>query len=294
MTRTWKLTDRDLILGDRTLVMGILNLTPDSFSDGGRFTSVEAAVAAGEQLVRDGADILDVGGESTRPGAAPVSVTEERDRVLPVIQALGDRIDVPISIDTQKAAVAEAALAAGAVIVNDVSALGTDPDMRHVVAGSGCGVVLMHMRGTPATMQDDPTYSDVVDTIARFFQDLLETTDAAGIDRDRIVLDPGIGFGKTLAHNLRLIANADAFSELDRPLLIGASRKSMFDRLLGGAGVDERLEGSLAAAAIAAFLGVDVIRVHDVAESVRAIGVADALARHRDARAIDSRAEMIQ
>ncbi len=282
MSRTWKLTDRDLILGNRTLVMGILNVTPDSFSDGGRFVSLEDAVAAGHRLVRAGADILDVGGESTRPGARPVPAREELDRVLPVIEALAATTDVPISVDTQKAVVAAAALERGASIVNDVSALRGDPAMLDTVAGTPGGLVVMHMRGTPATMQDDPAYADVVEAVAAFFRSVLAQTDAAGIDRERIVLDPGIGFGKTLAHNLRLIANADAFAALERPLLIGASRKSMFDPLLGGAGVDERLEASLAAASVAAFLGVDVLRVHDVAETVRAIRVADALGRHRD------------
>lgn len=250
------------------LLMGVLNVTPDSFSDGGRWLDPERAVAQGLALVAEGAALLDVGGESTRPGAAPVPADEEARRVLPVIRALARETAVPLAIDTRKAAVAEAALAAGAQIVNDVSALG-DPAMAPLVAASGAAIVLMHMRGEPATMQANPQYTDAVDEIYRWLEARLAAARAAGIAADRLVADPGIGFGKRLEDNTALLRRLEEFHSLGVPLLLGASRKSFLGALMDEADPGRRLEGSLAAAARAAQAGAQILRVHDVAATRR-------------------------
>jgi dihydropteroate synthase len=254
--------------------MGVVNVTPDSFSDGGRYLDADAAVRHGEELVRDGASILDVGGESTRPGAVEVDAAEELRRVEPVVAGLSSRATV--SIDTSKAAVAEAALDAGASIVNDVTALRGDAEMAALCAERGVTVVLMHMPGNPRTMQDDPTYEDVVDEVKGFLAERTEAAVAAGIDEERIWLDPGIGFGKTLEHNLELLRRLGELRELGRPLVIGTSRKSFIGKVDGSA-VDERIGGTIASTVLAAAEGADVLRVHDVAESAQAMRVADAI-----------------
>ena len=255
-------------------LMGVVNVTPDSFSDGGRYLDAEAAVAHGEKLLKDGAEILDVGGESTRPGAVEVDEAEELRRVEPVVAALAGRATV--SIDTSKLAVAEAAIDAGASIVNDVTALRQDPEMAALCAERGVGVVLMHMPGNPRTMQDDPTYEDVVDEIKAFLAERIEAAVAAGIEEERIWLDPGIGFGKTVEHNLELLRRIAELRDLGRPLVIGASRKSFIGKI-DGSGVDDRLGGSIASSVLAAAEGADVLRVHDVAETAEAMRVAAAV-----------------
>jgi len=262
--------------------MGILNVTPDSFSDGGRYSTPDAAVEHVRSMAAAGADIIDIGGESTRPGAAPVSVDEEISRVLPVIERVSvSDIHLPISIDTRRSQVAAEALAAGAEIVNDVSGLRHDPEIATVAANARAGFILMHMRGTPETMQVSPHYDDLFGEIGSYFDNGLAIAAEHGLDRERIVLDPGIGFGKLLEHNLKLIASPDAFARFDRPLMIGPSRKSMFGKLLD-LDVDDRSEATLATIAIAAFLGVSVVRVHDVKDALRAVRVADALRSTRE------------
>lgn len=244
--------------------MGIVNVTPDSFSDGGRFLAPEAAVAHGLSLVAEGADLLDVGGESTRPGATQVSAADEKARVLPVIAALAKQAGVPISVDTSKADVAQAALDAGAAIVNDVSA-GRDPRMASVVAKSGCGVVLMHMKGTPADMQDDPTYDDVIDEVIRHLMGAVGRFERAGVAKAQIALDPGIGFGKTSAHNLELLARIRQFVFTGRPICIGVSRKGFLGEIVNRPR-DERGPASAAVAMWCLARGMGhVFRVHDVA-----------------------------
>jgi len=252
--------------------MGIVNVTPDSFSDGGEYLAAAVAIAHGRELVAAGADIVDVGGESTRPGAAEVPAGEERRRVQPVVEALA-AAGARVSVDTSKAAVAEAALDAGAAIVNDVTALG-DPEMAPLCADRDCGIVLMHMLGNPRTMQDDPVYDDVVTDVRDFLAARIEAAMAAGIDRERIWVDPGIGFGKTVAHNLELIARLDELTDLGRPVVLGASRKTFLGRITGR-DVGDRLGGSIAAAVLGVARGAAVLRVHDVAETVQALAVAD-------------------
>ncbi len=262
---TWHLRDRTLTPGAPTLVMGIVNVTPDSFSDGGRFLDVDLAIEHGVELVRQGADLLDVGGESTRPGSAGVGVEEELERVLPVIRGLAARVAVPISVDTSKALVAEQALLAGAHIVNDVTALRGDPDLAEVVRRHRAGLVLMHMQGTPATMQVDPRYDDVVTEVVSFLEARLQQAAHLGIAGEQVVLDPGIGFGKTLEHNLRLLAGLGALGRLHRPVLLGVSRKGFLGKLLGR-DVSQRLAGSLACVCHAlAHRSAHLFRVHDVA-----------------------------
>jgi len=251
-------------------VMGILNVTPDSVSDGGKHASTDAAVAAGLAMVDDGAAIIDVGGESTRPYSQSVSLQEELDRVLPVIERLVARVPVPISIDTNKAAVAQAAVAAGAEIINDISGLQGDPDMQTIAAQCGVGVCVMHMRGTPQTMQDDPQYADVVSEIYQYLQQRREECVAAGIRRERICLDPGIGFGKTHAHNIELLRATRRFTELGCPLLIGHSRKGFIRKLLGPRASDLDI-GTLGVSLAVAAAGADVIRVHAVKPTVDAL-----------------------
>lgn len=266
----------DIELTATTAVMGILNVTADSFSDGGRYLDVDRAVARGLDLARQGAAIIDVGGESTRPGAIPVPLSEELRRVVPVIRGLRRHVDVPISIDTQKAEVARQALAAGADIVNDVSSLCCDGEMVRLLAREGVPVVLMHMQGNPGTMQDQPHYRDVVGEVKAFLSERAGFAMANGIRETAIIVDPGIGFGKTLRHNLELVGRLPEFASLDRPLLVGLSRKSFIGQLLD-VGPDQRLEGSLAAAVVAALGGAQMLRVHDVLETCRALRIVDAL-----------------
>jgi dihydropteroate synthase len=281
MDGVWRCRDRELPLGERTLVMGIVNVTPDSFSDGGMFDAAGAAVKHGLGLLEEGADVLDVGGESTRPGSDPVSEDEERRRALPVIDDLRRQApEALLSVDTRRAAIAADALAAGVDVVNDVSA-GADPDMFGVVAGAGAGMVLMHMRGEPKTMQADPRYDDVVTEVRGFLADRVEAAVAAGIGRDRLSIDPGIGFGKNLQHNLDLLRSIGSFRELGLPVLAGVSRKRFIGELSGADDPADRLEGSVAAAVWCATQGVHVVRVHDVGPTVRALRVAEAIARGR-------------
>lgn len=263
------------------LVMGVVNVTPDSFSDGGRFLDPEEAVAHALELVAQGAEILDIGGESTRPGATPVSEGEELRRVLPVIEQLAAQVKVPLSIDTMKPAVARAALAAGASLVNDVAANRADETMRRLVAEMEAGYVVMHMQGTPRTMQVNPTYTDVVQEVAAFFRERLERLAQAGVAREQVILDVGLGFGKTLEHNLQLLEGLGSFTKLGRPVLLGASRKSFIGRLHPGE-TAERLPGSLACACHAVTAGVQMIRTHDVAETVQAVRVTEAVRAHAE------------
>jgi dihydropteroate synthase len=259
-----------------TLLMGIVNVTPDSFSDGGRFFSPDAAVERALELEAEGADLIDVGGESTRPDAQPVDEAEERRRVLPVIERLTARLRAPISIDTRKPAIARAAVAAGAAIVNDVGAGASGRAMAELVAESGVGYVCMHMQGTPETMQRAPAYQDVVAEVRAFLTRHLARLGAVGVREEQVVLDVGIGFGKTLAHNLTLLHSLRTFRTLDRPLLLGASRKSFISRLLG-VGLEERLPASLACACWAVEQGVQILRVHDVATPRQAVRMIEAL-----------------
>ena len=276
---TLKTSRRKMILGDRTRIMGILNVTPDSFSDGGRFDSPEKAVACGFQLVEDGADILDIGGESTRPGAEPVSLEEELRRTIPVIQGLSGKINVPISIDTTKAVIAREAVAAGAEIINDISAMRFDEQMPTVIASSGAAVVFMHMRGVPQTMQKgDLHYALLQGEMIDFFRERLNTALSAGILPEQVIIDPGIGFGKTRSDNLKLLKYLPEFNVLGRPILTGPSRKSFLGQEGRGGAVD-RLEETAAAVTAAIMNGSQVVRVHDVKAMKRVVAVADAIVR---------------
>jgi dihydropteroate synthase len=256
-------------------VMGIVNVTPDSFSDGGRFSATEAAVRHAMQLVAEGADILDVGGESSRPGATPVLLDEELCRVIPVIKALNGKAGVPISIDTYKPEVMRAAAAAGADIINDINAL-QSPGALEAVAETNVGVCLMHMRGNPQTMQADPQYQDVVEEVADFLRARMAAAGEYGISRERIVLDPGFGFGKRSAHNIALLRELETLCALGRPVLVGLSRKSVLGQIVG-ADIDARLHASLSAAVIAAMKGARIVRVHDVKATVDALRVLSAV-----------------
>jgi dihydropteroate synthase len=275
----WHLRDRVLAIGRRPLILGIVNVTPDSFSDGGRFAVADAAVAHGLGLVREGADLLDVGGESTRPGAETVPVAEELRRVLPVVEALAAQTDVPISVDTSKAEVARACLVAGARVINDVTALRGDADMADVVRSAGAGLILMHMQGTPATMQVAPHYDDVVREVGQFLEERLQAAADRGIARERLALDPGIGFGKTSAHNLELLRHLADLQCLGRPVCLGVSRKGFLGRLSGeGRPADQRLPGSLAAVCYAVCQdAAQIVRVHDVRETRDALTVLAAI-----------------
>jgi dihydropteroate synthase len=258
----------------RPKLMGVVNVTPDSFSDGGRFLDPERAIEHGRQLIAQGADLLDVGGESTRPGAAAVSEAEELERVEPVVAGLAGTATV--SIDTSKVEVAEAALGAGASIVNDVTAMRGDPEIGPLCAERGAGLVLMHMQGDPRTMQENPVYGDVVDDVKAFLAERLEAAVAAGVEEERVWLDPGIGFGKTLDHNLELLRRLGELRELGRPLVVGTSRKSFIGKL-DGSEVGERLGGTIASSVLAMAEGAEVLRVHDVAEAAQAVSVAAAI-----------------
>jgi dihydropteroate synthase len=264
------------------LIMGIVNVTPDSFSDGGKFLDPSVAVEHAHTLAAQGADLIDVGGESTRPGATPVSEAEELRRVLPVIEKLAGELKAPISIDTMKPAVAQAALRAGASIVNDVAANREEPAMWRIVAESGAGYVAMHMQGTPQTMQQKPAYQDVVGEVNAFFGDRLARLQQAGVSAEHTVLDPGLGFGKTAEHNLQLLAAVRSFMNWNRPLMLGASRKSFLGHFAGTTTVEARLPASLACACWAVAQGVQIIRTHEVEATRQALRLTEALAtNHR-------------
>ena len=264
------------------LLMGVVNVTPDSFSDGGVFFEAGAAVKRALELVEEGADLIDVGGESTRPNATPIGAVEELRRVLPVIEGLAGRVAVPISIDSTKPEVARAALRAGASIVNDVAAHRPNNPLWPVVAEAGAGYVLMHMQGTPQTMQLAPAYADVVAEIAAFFEERLEQLAAGGVNRDQVILDVGLGFGKTVEHNLQLLARLDSFTRWDRPLLLGASRKSFIPQVAEGTRGGERLPGSLACACWAVQQGVGIVRTHDVAATRQALRLTEAIQARKE------------
>ncbi len=259
----WQLRSRTLSLPRRPLVMGIVNVTPDSFSDGGQFLDADAAVAHALQLVADGADLLDIGGESTRPYSEPVDADEEMRRVLPVVEQLARHVNVPVSVDTSKAAVARAAIGAGAEIINDVTGLAGDPDMVRVALETSAGVCAMHMQGTPQTMQDEPTYGDVVAEVREYLRERRDALVAAGIARERICLDPGIGFGKTQEHNIALMAHCRELHALGCPILVGHSRKGFLAKLIGDKEAD-RTSATVGAALTLAVQGVQIVRVHDV------------------------------
>ncbi len=271
---------RTLAFGQRTHIMGILNVTPDSFSDGGRYLDTELAVRHAAQMVAEGATLIDIGAESSRPGASPVPLREELARLLPVVQAIAGTLDVTISVDTYKAEVARQALDAGAHLINDITALNGDPDMASVLAAHAAGVVLMHIEGTPRTMQKAPHYDDVVREICAALHKQIEIAERAGVDAERILIDPGIGFGKTVAHNLEILKQLTEFRKLKKPLLIGTSRKSFIGTLLG-LPVTDRLEGTLATTCWAIAKGADIVRVHDVKANARAAEMTDALYRER-------------
>ncbi|MFL5795924.1 MAG: dihydropteroate synthase [Actinomycetota bacterium] len=270
--------DRVLPTSRRCLVMGVVNVTPDSFSDGGRYLDPAAAVAHGLALVADGADLLDVGGESTRPGATDVPGAVELERVLPVVEELARTAEVPVSIDTRKAAVAAAALAAGATMVNDVSAGRHDPDLLGVAADAKVPLVLMHMLGTPATMQDDPRYDDVVAEVEAFLAERCRAAEAAGVDHQALVVDPGIGFGKRDQDNYALLDQLARFTRLGHPVMVGTSRKGFIGRALDSP-ADQRVEGTAATVVWAVERGARIVRVHDVAPMVRAVRMTEAMLR---------------
>lgn len=264
----------------RPLIMGILNVTPDSFFDGGRFIKVEKAVEHALKMEREGADIIDIGGESSRPGAEPVSTEEEKRRVLPVIEKLRQETDIPISIDTCKATIALAALEAGADIINDISALRFDPKMAELAAGQNVPIVLMHMLGTPRDMQVAPHYNDCMEEIAQFFTERIDFCIKSGIKRSQLILDPGIGFGKRLCDNLEILSGLRRFKQFSLPLLVGPSRKSFIGMIHPTVNeTQQRLGGSIAAAVAAVINGADIVRVHDIAETVEAVKVIEAIRR---------------
>ncbi|MGZ5482213.1 MAG: dihydropteroate synthase [Pyrinomonadaceae bacterium] len=284
LVREWKLARRSLPYGERTLVMGVLNVTPDSFSDGGQFFAFDRAIAQAEQMIAEGADIIDVGGESTRPGSEFVSEDEELHRVIPVIKRLVSSSSIPISIDTTKPSVARAALAAGAEIVNDISGLRFDSAIADEVAKAKAGLVLMHSRGTPKDMQQMPPVADIMSEVTSGLRQSVAIAEEHGVPRDNIVIDPGIGFGKTVEQNVELIAKLDqlvgAFPDL--PLMIGTSRKSFIGKLLNNAPADERLYGTLASIVAAVMKGAHIVRMHDVKAAADAVRVVDAIrAVHR-------------
>ncbi len=277
--RQWKLARHSLPYGERTLVMAVLNITPDSFSDGGEFFSLDSAVAHAEQMIAEGADLIDIGGESTRPGSAFVTEEEELQRVIPVIERLAAKSPVPISIDTTKSSVAYAAIAAGAEIVNDISGLRFDPSIADEAAKAKAGLVLMHSRGTPKTMQQLPPVDEILSEVIGELRNSILVAEERGVARDRIAIDPGIGFGKTLEQNVELIAKLNqlviAFAEF--PIMIGTSRKSFLGKLLNGAPADQRLHGTIASVVASVLNGAHIVRVHDVKAAVEAVRVADAV-----------------
>ena len=275
---TMRFRNRNVDLSSGTHIMGVLNVTPDSFSDGGKFFKSDDAVSQGMKMIEEGADMIDVGGESTRPGSDPLPTEEELSRVIPVIEALSKKTDVPVSIDTYKAEVARRALDAGAQMINDISALRFDPKMKEVASEYKVPIVLMHIKGTPKEMQKDPSYEDVIAEITEYLRQSIKIAQDAGIAREKIIIDPGIGFGKRLRDNLNILKNLRKFSILRCPILIGCSRKSFIDKILD-LPAEERLEGSLAALAVAVMNGANIVRVHDVKESKRAVSLIDAVIR---------------
>jgi dihydropteroate synthase len=274
----WEACGRVIVPGDDRAprVMGVVNVTPDSFSDGGRLPTPDDASAHAARLVAEGADLLDVGGESSRPGSRPVTLDEELRRVVPAVEAIAGAVAVPVSVDTTKSDVAHLALKAGATVVNDITALGADPRLKHVVAEAGAGVVLMHMRGSPETMQLDPRYDSVVEEVYEFLARRAEAAEAAGIPRQRIALDPGIGFGKTFDHNLELLRNLGRFASLGCVVLVGTSRKGLLGTLTGRP-VDQRATASVVSSLAAAVAGARVVRVHDVGPMADALKIWSAL-----------------
>ena len=278
---SWELGSRSLILGKRTLVMGVVNVTPDSFFDGGRYSTQAAALDQARRLIAEGADILDLGGESTRPRSDGVSAQEELERVVPVIRALAGETDLPLSIDTKKVEVARAALGAGASIINDISGGGADPAILDLAAESGCGLILMHMRGSPADMHTHTDYQDLLAEVSRELEASLGKALAAGVERESLVLDPGIGFAKRPTQNLRLIAGLSELAGMGYPLLMGPSRKSFIGFSLEAQGLPDgpgdRLLGTMASVALSAYLGAHILRVHDVAAARQVLAVADAI-----------------
>ncbi|HEX8635265.1 MAG TPA: dihydropteroate synthase [Pyrinomonadaceae bacterium] len=278
--REWKLARRTLALGGRTLVMGVLNVTPDSFSDGGRFFALERALAHAGEMLEDGADIIDIGGESTRPGGASVTTDEELRRIVPVVERLGAQLPgVLISVDTTKAAVARAALDAGAEIINDISALRFDERVADEAARTGAGLVLMHSRGTPATLHHLPPVADILPEVTRSLRQSIAVAEGRGVGRAQIAIDPGIGFGKSQSQNLELLAKLDALAAgfAGFPLLVGTSRKSFIGRLLGDAPPEQRLHGTMASVTAAILAGAHIVRVHDVRAAVETARIADAI-----------------
>jgi dihydropteroate synthase len=265
--------------GERTLVMGVLNVTPDSFFDGGRFFAPSEAIQQAERMAEEGADILDIGGESTRPGSDPVSAQEEMARILPVIEAVSARLPIPISVDTYKGVVARRAVEAGAAMVNDISAMTFDPEMAATLAALQVPVCLMHIQGNPKTMQQNPVYTEVVTEVREWLSERVQAALQAGIAAEQILLDPGFGFGKTVAHNLQLVRRLRELTALGYPLLLGVSRKSTIGKVLGGLPVEDRLEGTAAAVAICIANGASVVRVHDVKAMTRVVRMTDALVR---------------
>jgi len=272
----WSFCNMELDVSRRTVIMGILNVTPDSFSDGGSFFHSEEAVAQALQMQQDGADIIDIGGESTRPGSAPVTLDEELDRVIPIIEKLAPELQIPISIDTYKAGVARQALQAGAKIVNDISGLRFDPQMASTIANFNAGVVIMHIKGAPRDMQKNPYYNDVIAEISEYLTASADLAIHEGIKKAQIVIDPGIGFGKRLEDNLEIIRNLAKFKILGYPLLVGPSRKSFIGAILD-LPVEQRLEGTIAASAACILNGANILRVHDVLEIKRAATLIDKL-----------------
>ena len=268
--------------GQQTAIMGILNVTPDSFSDGGRYDDVDMAIASAKQMVLDGADIIDVGGESSRPNAQPVSADEECRRVIPVVQALSEQTETIISVDTCKAEVAMKALQAGAHLVNDITALYGDPKMGEVVVEANASTILMHMQGTPDTMQKSPSYQNVVSEVYDWLKEAVDHAVDKGVREDLIIVDPGIGFGKTFDHNLQLLRNLEVFRQLKRPLLVGTSRKAFIGQILN-LPADQRDEGTAATVAWSISKGVDIVRVHDVATMKRVAKVTDTICRWQQA-----------
>lgn len=263
----------------KTYVMGVLNVTPDSFSDGGLYFDKEAAIEHALKLVHDGADIIDIGGESSRPGSNPVSLDEELKRTIPVISNLSGRLKVPISIDTYKAEVARQALDAGASIVNDISGLRFDPGMAAVIAANNVPVIIMHIKGTPDNMQVDPSYEALIPEILDYLRGSIKISKEHGIPSENIVIDPGIGFGKALDHNLQIINNLNEFSLLGKPIAIGVSRKAFIGKILGDVPPSQRFEGTASAVAISVYNGANIVRVHDVAEMTKVVKIADAIKR---------------
>lgn len=265
-----------LELGEKTVVCGILNITPDSFFDGGLYNNKRKAIERARQLVHEGAEMLDIGGASSRPGADPVAADEERKRIMPVLEALVDEVDILISVDTYRSQIAKEALEIGVDIINDITSLGEDPDMAYVVAESGAGMVLMHMQGSPSTMQKNPKYDDVIAEISSFLQEAFNTATASGIDKDKIAIDPGIGFGKRPEHNLEIIRRLSELRDLGQPIFIGVSRKSIIGDVLN-LPLDERIEGTAALVACSIMNGANIVRVHDVKYMSRVARMADAI-----------------